>query len=232
MRRAVSLLAVLIIVLIASAACATDDGWATAKAERVWVDSDDRTLTIGLHCHPQSRAAVDQHDDGVFIHWELLGDSFGDCLDAEQVVLDAPLAERDVFTWFGRFETADIVEFDPDVAAPGCAPSSGVDVRGPAAPGDCWLRGEWHSLPIDSARVDPDGDLLEVGTHCYEEARVRIVEETAKVVWVALEVSGTFSSDCPEVVSRSDLAPLGERRLADALTDATIAYEPIEVEVD
>lgn len=220
------------------AACASDDGWETAAADEVWLAPDGMTLTIGTHCHDSSRVAVDQEDDGVFVHWELLGEPRGDCLDLEQIVLDEPIGQRDVRYWYGRFLAADVIEYDPDVAEPGCRPAARFDIgsptdsQGPTINVACWWRGDWHAIEADGARLDPDGDFFELGTHCHRAARFRFLQSRADALVVALEVLGSFRGDCASVVSDHWVEGLGDRALIDAVSGAEIPVETLGVELD
>jgi len=189
---------VLVVVGVLTTACAADDAddrRATVEADQVWLAPDEFTLTIGVHCHESSRAAVDQEEDAIFVHWELLGESQGDCYAVEEIVLDEPLGDRDVRYWFGGFLQADVVKFDAATTDPGCTPDASFDGR------DDILRSDWHALSISDARVDLDGDMIEVGSHCHDEARVRIVDPRAERFTIALEVLGHWNGDCADAVA-------------------------------
>jgi hypothetical protein len=85
--------AVALVVTLAALLAACGIGWEDQPISRVAVAQDDRTLTVGWHCHMDSSLTVEESPDEV----RLLLSAYsykGDCADAEQITLRDPLGDR------------------------------------------------------------------------------------------------------------------------------------------
>ena len=84
------------VALVALLASACSIGWQDQQISTVEVLDDERTLVVGYHCDADASVEAEETADEVRLTFRVSGAYRGDCADAEEVKLDAPLAGRRV----------------------------------------------------------------------------------------------------------------------------------------
>lgn len=74
------------------ASCAL--AWSDQPIGSVTIAEDDRTLTVGHHCHHDTSVHAEVDPTEERLTFRTYDDAIGDCANVEQVTLDAPLAGR------------------------------------------------------------------------------------------------------------------------------------------
>lgn len=91
--RSVGAIAVAIAAALFGAGCGI--GWQDQAISHVSVGEDDRTLTVGWHCHQDSSVTVEETSDEVRLRLRVYSYK-GDCASGTEVTLREPLGSRTV----------------------------------------------------------------------------------------------------------------------------------------